>query len=195
MSVICYIALNPTLGCLRPGCDIMQGGEPSAGSGPNETHTRIITVSGRKLDCWELQSAGWSNPIPTPIQSSSFTSWLTDGRTCWPKKWRKRRECGLQGEKKKHHREIYGCLLMYRIRHWGVLKYFYHLIVNKCVRRGSIWLRSVVGLCNVSIWRVCLQGLWNGGSQIVRGKVMRMSEDGKQSGYKPYGLQSRFVCA
>ncbi len=44
-------ALHSTLGCLWPGCDIMQGGEPSAGSGPNKTHRRVITVSGRKLDC------------------------------------------------------------------------------------------------------------------------------------------------
>lgn len=51
-----------------------------------------------------------------------------------------------------------------------------------CVYRGDIWLGSLLGLCNVSIWCVCLSGLQNGGSQIVRGKVMSTSSDERESG-------------
>ena len=64
MSVTCYSALRSALGNLWPGCDIFQGGGPSAGSGPNETHRRVITVTGRKLDCWEQQTAEWSTALP-----------------------------------------------------------------------------------------------------------------------------------
>lgn len=54
--------------------------------------------------------------------------------------------------------------------------------VHVCVYRGDIWLGSLLGLCNVSIWCVCLSGLQNGGSQIVRGKVMSTSSDERESG-------------
>lgn len=70
MSVICYSALNPTLGYLWPGCDIMQGGEPTTGSGPNETHkshysqwekVRLLRVANHRVE-----QAPLSPSIPTP---------------------------------------------------------------------------------------------------------------------------------
>lgn len=36
----------------------------------------------------------------------------------------------------------------------GALKYFSHSLCTSMRERGSIWPRSPIGLCNVSVWRV-----------------------------------------
>lgn len=56
------------------------------------------------------------------------------------------------------------------------------------VSRGDIWLSLLLMLCSVSVWCTCLQSLRNGGSQIVRGKVMRMSEDARECGHRLLNL-------
>lgn len=87
LSVIYYTALYLTLWCLWTECDIMQRAKSSAlvGSDPNETHRGTIPVSGKNVECWELQKHGWSRNLLS-FPSSALTSWLTDGRTCRPRK-------------------------------------------------------------------------------------------------------------
>lgn len=55
-------------------------------------------------------------------------------------------------------KQICGCLN----QSLGSTYIFFSPIVDKCdkcVCRGDIWPGSPIGLCNVSVWCVCLQGL------------------------------------
>lgn len=62
-------------------------------------------------------------------------------------------------------------------------------VTYMCLCRGDVWLGLLLRLCNVSVWCICLQGFRNRGSQIVRGKVMRMSGDAGEPGYRLLNLQ------
>lgn len=112
-------------------CETAQSVELGFGS----VHRRIPTVE----ESWEQQTTGWSSPIPAPTYSFSSSSWVTDGRTCWPKLLKRRGDRGAKVEK---NWQIYwmkskACLFI-----WGRSgSNFFSLIADKCALR-RVWLFS-----------------------------------------------------
>lgn len=127
----------------------MQGGETSAGSVLFDTQGRIITVSGRKLDCWELQTAGWS-PIPVPAPHPSLVFHQLANR------WR-RRECGCEDGKKSYRMISSAFLLICGCLNQSQGITFFPMCV--CVCQGSFWWKSRIGSCKkvfyVFVYKAC----------------------------------------
>lgn len=123
--------------------ETVQSGELSFGSDPQKN-----AYSGRKLRA-SNHWVEWSHPCPHLFIS---TSWVTDGRTYWPKMLRRRR--GERGAKI-YWMKTKACLFI-----WGRSgSNFFSLIADKCALRQHLdsfkWLSYAILAFGMFVYEAC----------------------------------------